>query len=410
MNQGWWDWVWGKGQGMSPAELDQVESPASGLEVSRRGFLRVGGLGLGGLGVAQLARGLDAAPLSATRPRRAVLVLMNGGPSQLETFDPKPTAPATVRGPMRAIATSVPGVQLSESLPHLAQRMDRCALIRTLHHDAAPIHETGLQLLQTGRLVERDHRFPHVASIVAHEAGWSLGSERHGVMAGRLASTGVHRECGQSSGFLGNDWAPKIWSPLEYGWPEAAQRTYGDSDFGRELWRTARQLEAGSRFLTVNLCPELAGMKTWDCHGDAVSPGRVCDYRDQLCPAFDRALSAFLDDLEHRGLLDDTLVVATGEMGRTPRLNENGGRDHWTNCWSAFVAGGGVTGGTVLGTSDAEAAAPVDIGFTPDQLAATFLAWFGIDGRQLDCPVLPGQPWFNAEPITQLWGSAVTVA
>ncbi len=409
MKQGWWGWVWGKGQGMSPAEVEQTDGPASGLEVSRRGFLRVGGLGLGGLGVAQLARGLDAAPLTAHRARRAVLVLMNGGPSQLDTFDPKPTATAAVRGPMRAISTSVPGVQLSDSLPLLAQRMDRCALIRTLQHDAAPIHETGLQLLQTGRLVERGQRFPHVGSIIAHEAGWLAGSERHGVMPGLLATTGVHRECGQSSGFLGADWAPMLWSPLEYAWPEAAQRTYGDSDFGRELWRTARQLDAGSRFVTVNLCPELVGTKTWDCHGDTLSPARVCDYRDQLCPAFDRALAAFLDDLEHRGLLDDTLVVATGEMGRTPRLNEHGGRDHWTNCWSALVAGGGVTGGAVLGTSDAEAGAPLDVGFTPDQIAATFLAWFGLDSSQLDCPVFPGQPWFTAEPIGQLWGSTVTV-
>src|SRR5690349_8260070 len=126
--------------------------------VSRRDFLRVGGLSVVGLSVAEQAA--RARMLSTSDRRSCILILMAGGPSQLETFDPKPTAPAEIRGPLKAISTSVPGVSFSEALPRLAQRANKLAVVRTLNHDAAPIHETGQQLLQTGRLAQRSIRYP----------------------------------------------------------------------------------------------------------------------------------------------------------------------------------------------------------------------------------------------------------
>lgn len=154
---------WNKGRRMGPQ--------SSGANVSRRDFLRAGGLSMVGWSLA------EKAALASWRPahlaRRCIFVLMTGGPSQLETFDPKPDASSQIRGPFRAISTSVPGLQLSETLPLLAQRADRFSLIRTLSHDFAPLHETGLQLLQTGQLARRGQTFPHWSSVVARYGGQS---------------------------------------------------------------------------------------------------------------------------------------------------------------------------------------------------------------------------------------------
>jgi len=128
--------------------------------VSRRDFLRVGGVGLGSLGLS-LADLNALATDHGRRDRAVILLMLVGGPSQLETWDPKPDAPREIRGPFGSIATRVPGVRISEHLPRLAARMDRLALVRSVHHEAAPIHETGHQLLQTGRLCRPGEEHPH---------------------------------------------------------------------------------------------------------------------------------------------------------------------------------------------------------------------------------------------------------
>ncbi|HUQ71622.1 MAG TPA: DUF1501 domain-containing protein, partial [Planctomycetaceae bacterium] len=164
-------------------------------------------------------------------------------------------------------------------------------------------------------------------------------------------------------------------------------------------------VEQGTNCVTVNLFDTLDGRVTWDCHGDVnCAPGTVFDYRDKLCPQFDQALSALLDDLQRRGLLDDTLVVATGEFGRTPRLNDHAGRDHWTGCWSALIAGGGVTGGAVIGASDDTASAPIDRPVAPAEITATMLGWFGIDGREHEVAIgSKAESLIPAEPLRDLW-------
>src|SRR3954469_21248433 len=136
--------------------------------VTRRDFLRVGGLGA--LGLTMLEGGqLEAA--AGDRDRAVILLMLVGGPSQLETWDPKPGAPSEVRGPFGTIETAVPGVRICEHLPRLSRRMDRLTLVRSLHHDDAPIHEAGHQLLQTGRLCRLGQEHPHVGSVVARLRG-----------------------------------------------------------------------------------------------------------------------------------------------------------------------------------------------------------------------------------------------
>lgn len=391
---GWWEQFWGKGTGMTPAEMEFERDG-----VTRRDFLRAGSLSVVGLSLAEQA----AFAASAVDRRRAVIVLMNGGPSQLDTFDPKPHAPNSVRGPLRAISTSVPGVAFSETLPMLAQRLDRCGVIRTLHHDAAAIHETGCQLLLTGRLQANGLRFPHVAALAAEAGGWS--AEDNVIVPQLLQHAGVHPECGQSGGYLGPARAPVAVSSSLAQEPDAVVRAYGETAFGRRLLQARQQLDRGVRCVTVNLCDTLHKELTWDAHGDwPCGPATVCDYRDHLCPQFDQALAAFLDELANRGLWDDTLVIATGEFGRTPLINDRGGRDHWTSCWSALVAGAGISGGTVLGASDGTAAEPLDQPIHLDRLAATVLAWFGLDGRKIPIPGAKGDIALTAAPLTELWG------
>ena len=167
--------------------------------------------------------------------------------------------------------------------------------------------------------------------------------------------------------------------------PESIRRLYGSSRFGELLLQSRLLVEQGFRCVTVNLFDQL-GLAASPGTPTAIpncGPATIADCRDQLCPAFDRAMSGLLDDLSQRGLLEDTLVIAVGEMGRSPRINPQGGRDHWTKCWSALVAGGGTRGGQVIGTSDDVAAEPVERPIELGELAATMLHWFGIDGRQL---------------------------
>ncbi len=394
---GWWDRFWGKGLGMSPVEGHEPRDV-----VSRRDFLRVGSAGVVGL---TLADHLALAQASSAQHRHAIVIMMTGGASQLDTFDPKPDAPSSIRGPLKAIATNVPGVQLSEGLPLLAQRLDRCALIRSLHHDAAPIHETGQQLLQTGRLAGRNIHYPHFGSVVAQHWGWN-SPLANVILPRSVHQTGVHAAAGQTAGCLGTKWSPTEDADGPGEEPEAIRRSYGDSHFGRLLLQARQQVERGARCVTVNLFDTLKDQRTWDCHGDAsCGPSTLYDYRDTIVPQFDRAFAGLIDDLSSRGLLDSTLVIATGEMGRSPRVNEHGGRDHWVNCWSGIVAGGGIAGGMVIGASDATASEPTESPISADQIAATLMAWFGVDGI---AHVLPGTAHtglLTASPLHQLWGS-----
>jgi hypothetical protein len=392
-----WNSRWRERDGkMSEAEANREREEG----VSRRDFLRVGGLSVVGLSQSALVRAA-----AAHAHRRAILILMTGGPSQLETFDPKPAAPSSIRGPFKSIETSVPGVRFSETLPLLAQRANRVAVIRSLNHDAAPIHETGQQLLQTGRMAIGDLRFPHWGSVVASQTASRNGVRSNCVVPAPLTGTGVNSYRGQGAGLLGSDWEPDAAVSEIDGEPESIRRLYGESSFGRLLLTSRRLLERGTRCVTVNLFDSLHRRATWDCHGDPqCGPATLHDYQSRLCPEFDRALSGLIDDLAQRGLLDDTLVIATGEFGRTPKVNERMGRDHWNECWSALVAGGRVTGGAVIGASDASASQPVDRPVSPGELTATLLEWCGtsvaplsVTNGKTDLPLIPHKK------LAELW-------
>ena len=142
--------------------------------------------------------------------------------------------------------------------------------------------------------------------------------------------------------------------------PYEIQDAYGHSSFGRRLWNARQLVEYGASWVTVNLFESLNGCVTFDTHCAGSAPGTIQDYGRTLCPQFDRAMSGFLDDLEATGLWNDVLVICTGEMGRTPRINRTAGRDHWTRCWSGLVAGAGIPGGQVIGSTDARGAEIVD--------------------------------------------------
>jgi hypothetical protein len=400
--------------------------------VSRRDFLRLGGLSVLGLSAAEQRARAEA---NGKGLRRCIFVLMTGGPSHFETFDPKPAAPGEIRGPFKPIATATPGVHLCETLPLLAQRSGKFALLRGMSHDAAPIHETGQQLIQTGRLVTKNLVPPSLGSIVARLLGPRNDLPPYAVLPRTLGDTGVAIWQGQRAGNLGAEFDPWDGNNADCGLriadegtaveaissydprrmaaatnlmlePEQLRRAYGDSEFGRACLAARRLVEQGVRFVTVNMFDSLAGRITWDCHAnESGAPATLADYRNTLCPDFDRTMSTLLDDLDQRGLLSETLVVATGEFGRTPRLNDRGGRDHWSGVWSVLMAGGGISGGQVLGSSDARGSFPAERPVTPAEFAATILNILGIDlATRLVLPQGAEITIADAEPIKELVG------
>lgn len=394
--------------------------------LTRRDFLRVGGVGLGSLGTGLSLGNLQARGADRSAGEQSViLLLLVGGPSQLETWDPKPDAPAEIRGPFRSIATRIPGVRISEHLPLMAQRLDQAALIRSVFHDSAPIHETGQQLLQTGQLCRPGEEAPHIGAVAARLLGARNSLPPFMTLPRAIGNTGVQIPHGQTAGSLGSAFEPfhldddpaspsfdargvmdrarrfldqavrqtgegealalaaePLLAPAHDAFRldlerEALRDAYGRNTFGQSCLLARRLVERGVRMVTVNMFETVFNRVTWDCHG--ASPfSTLDDYARELLPTLDWALSALLDDLRGRGLLESTLVVATGEFGRTPRINATGGRDHWPGVWSALVAGGGTRGGQVIGSSDAQAAAPETRPVTPQELLATMSRSLGL--------------------------------
>lgn len=243
-------------------------------------------------------------PALAVAPRPSaggscIVLRLTGGASHLDTWDLKPDAPASMRSPFRPMRTNVPGVEISEIFPRLAQRADRFAIRRGVYRTGPAVHEAGRLLADVATSA------PPAPARTADRA--------------------------------------------RYGW----------NRFGQSCWQACRQVESGERLVVVDMFPSVYGAATWDAHGTEPFSS-LAAYRDVVGPMFDIAFSALLDDLSERGLWQDTLVVAAGEFGRSPRLNLAGGRDHWPECYSVLLAGGGVPGGQVIGSSDATGAAPRD--------------------------------------------------
>jgi len=420
--------------------------------LSRRAFLQVGASSVLGLSLADALRAKEAGGRNPGSAKAVILLWLWGGPSQLDTFDPKPNAPLEYRGPFATIPTRIPGVRFTELFPKLAGASDKLALIRTLvtpsndHGIAGTVGLTGSPAGGTGldgKPLAGAPR-PATGAVVARGrallAGRNVASDLPPflVVGGKLHQ-GHKAIIGEGGGPLGAMYdpfrleydpatgtkVPALQLPEELT-PErltdrqtlmqalarAEQRTadahranalddyrtrafamltspsaremfdlskepprladeYGRTRFGQSCLLARRLVESGVPFVQVNWsdhveAEEDAGDGGWDHH-----------YRnfqimqDRHAPWLDQAMTALLSDLHRRGLLATTLVLAVGEFGREPKVNDKAGREHWPHCYSALLAGGGVVGGRAIGTSDAKAAKPAETPLTPGDLCAT---------------------------------------
>jgi uncharacterized protein DUF1501 len=345
----------------------------------RREFLKAAGA----------AMPLLPATAQATPAKSCIVLMLVGGPSQVDTWDMKPDAPGNVRGPFRPIKTNVPGIEISEIFPRMARHADKFALIRSVHHEAAAVHDTGHQLMQTGRLAMGPEEHPNAGCVVARATG-----SPHVILPYPIGNTGGNMTHGQSAGLLGEEYEPQFMTgPMDLrGEPEALRTAYGLNPFGESCLMSRRLVERGVRFVTVNMFETVFDRTTWDSHGSKPFSS-IADYRNRVGPMFDMAYSSLLEDLDRRGLLETTLVVGMGEFGRSPRINPAGGRDHWPQCWTIHMAGGGVRGGQVYGSSDRLGAEPWDNPVGPENVVATIYHALGVEAVGL-----------GAEPLTPLFG------
>ena len=387
--------------------------------LSRRGLLR-GTLG-SALGAAAIVPAVTAAPAVAP-PRKLLLLFLSGGASQLETFDPKPDS--KYGGPFRPIATSLPGIQIGELLPHTATILDRLAVIRSVNTGETS-HFRGHYLLQSGRMVpgypvlgsamarllERpDDELPGYVTMRRHhpqaytdvgDAGF-LGPRYEGVMlidgkppanitrpesidvAAASARDQIRRLTNRrflqrrvpgsiqsyAESFQKADALMRRKEVFDLERESAADRErYGDHHFGRNCLLARRLLEAGVHCVKV-------AHHDWDAHFENFH------WQRQRCLEFDRTFVTLLDDFRDRGLLDETLIVIMGEMGRTPRINYYGGRDHWGDAWSMAFAGCGIKPGVVLGKTNALGTEVTDGAVDAGDLFHTILAAMGLDSKR----------------------------
>lgn len=440
----------------------------------RRDFLHAGSLAFLGFGLQELF-GLKAlGAVDRGKDQNCIMLFLVGGPSQLDTWDPKPNAPPEIRGPYKALKTNVPGVEISEIFPRMARHADKFALVRTLYHTAAAVHDTGHQMMQTGRLFQAGLEYPHIGCVLSKLKGPKGDTPSHVLLPRPIGNTGGNLPHGQTAGFLGKAYDPFVLNadpsaaefkvpdmqPPEYisalrvdrrrhlremidqsvrhfessqdaklldstfhqaytlmtsekareafdlrKEPEEARERYGRNRFGQSCLLARRLIEAGVRFVTINMFETVFNELTWDIHGSKPFSPISC-YSDLIGPMFDHAYASLLEDLKERGLLDSTLVLAMGEFGRTPKINPAGGRDHWPQCWTISFAGGGIKGGQVVGASDEIGAYPKDRPVTPGEVAATVYKALGID-PELEIPGPQGRPIrlvdHGVEPIHELF-------
>lgn len=254
-----------------------------------------------------------------TRGRSVVLLWMGGGPSTIDLWDLKPGA--ATGGPFRPIRTSGEAL-ICEHLPMLARQMHHFAIIRSMRTRETD-HERGRYYVRTGCIPDPDARkwaSPHA---------WDVTPGRPGDLPQ------LDRE------------------------PVSVRARYGEHDFGRGCLMARQLVERGVPFVEVPL-------SGWDNHHAIFRT-----LSDRQLPVLDRAMSALVEDLEQRGLLRNTLIVWMGEFGRTPRINNNGGRDHWARAWSILLGGAGIRGGAVIGQTSADGTRVVDDAFAPEDVLAT---------------------------------------
>jgi hypothetical protein len=441
---------------------------------SRRDWLS--GVGLGSVSAlwADWLRVETALPITKPRHAHSVILIFNSGaPSHIDLWDPKPLAPDAVRGPYRAVSTSVPGIHVSELLPRMAARADKLAIVRTVYHTHSS-HNSGMYWSIVGRPYPIDNTlikpsatdFPSFGTLV----GWLA---QRGGYAGELppyvitpkphCDSFVYVTPGQFGACLGSRFDPfvvnsdpnssefqvpnlglaegmtgerfverqallasmeKMSRPIRSDLvadidvnrakamrlvmssqaraafdltrePAATRQRYGRHSWGQSHLLARRLVESGVRFVTTVNGPSIS----WDTHKDNFN-----QLENKLVPPMEQAYAALIDDLDQRGLLDTTLVVWMGDFGRTPLINKDAGRDHWPNCYSAVLAGGGIRGGQVIGESDKIGGEPAKRPVRPADIHATVFSALGYDSSAITYQTADGRPvpLSDGEPIREL--------
>ena len=466
--------------------------------VSRRDFLRVGSLGLFGVSLAKVlslqtvqASTSALAGMKGFGSAKSVIILfLQGGPSHIDIWDPKPDAPSNIRGEFKAIKTKVPGIRLSETMPKLAGQVDKCTLIRSMSYTPKGLfnHTAAIYQMLTGFPPDRvspsgqleppsPADFPTAGSHISKLLPPTEPVLPFVELPRPLQESQVIGK-GGSAGFLGKAYDPyrlyqdpnqtlkledlelrkevpaerlqdrftllkgingsmpdlekaveshaldeyyeKAFDLVLSGKardafdlekePDEMRNRYGRTTFGQGALLARRLIEAGTRFVQLNW-PAVANgrpeVDSWDTHAANFGP-----LKNLHCPVLDQTLSALLEDMHDRGLLEETLVVAVGEFGRSPQLgvstsgnsNSPDGRDHWPYCYTAMVAGAGMPAGRLYGESDATASAPREKPVHPNDLLATIYYSLGIDPEMeirnhLDQP----RELVKGEVLSDLW-------
>ena len=436
---------------------------------SRRELLRVGGAGLIGLSLPEFLR-MQAVAAPSTlaiepKAKSVILIFLQGGPSHIDIWDPKPDAPSNIRGEFKPIKTKVDGIQVSETMPMLAEQLDKVTMIRSMSYTPAGLfnHTAAIYQMMTGWAPDKvspsgqleppsPRDFPHMgchlskmrppegpmlpfvemprplqeSSVIGKggAAGY-LGKAfdpyrlyqdpnkdirledltmRPEVTPERLKDrvtllkgiNGSMKELEKAvSGYALNEYYEKAYDLVLSGKARDAfdlsketdkvRERYGRTTFGQGALLSRRLVEAGTRFVQLNW-PAVANgnpeVDSWDTHAANFGP-----LKNLHCPVLDRSLSALIEDLDQRGLFKDTLLVAIGEFGRSPRIgvstsgntNAPDGRDHWPYCYTGIIGGAGVKRGFQYGKSDATASAPSENPVHPADLVATIYHTLGID-------------------------------
>jgi hypothetical protein len=429
--------------------------------VSRRNFLQIGAPLLG-LGIADLLRlesqAAEAGHPTSTSKKSLIIFWTDGGVSQQDSYDVKPDAPDEYRGMYQPIGTTVPGVVLSERLPLQAKVMDRLSIVRSVHHENG-IHAPSAHWMQTGyfgpTLARNAAQKPALGSVIAR----SLGSRQPPMPAY------VTIPKSESFGYQGAVYLGKAFNPFEVGADPNAKDfkvpnlslpggltarsvesrrallktfdtlrrdiddsgvmegldtfksqalemvagdrmraafdlsaedpklrdQYGRHRYGQSALLARRLVEAGARCVNINT-------GNWDHHND------IAKGLDEHLPPLDRAIATLVEDLSMRGLLDDVVIYCAGEFGRTPRMNGHAGRDHWSDCFSVLLAGGGIQGGRVVGASEKWGGGVRDRLVTPFDLLATVYHTLGIplDSHYEDASGRPVSIVGSGRPIQEL--------
>jgi hypothetical protein len=425
-------------------------------EHERRQFLRVGGLSFLGITLSDYFRMKETLAAVGkgipTKAQSVILIWLSGGPPHMDMWDPKPNSN------FKPIGTNVAGIQISETLPKTAQHMDKLSIIRSMHTEENN-HPEGTYYGMTGHRPNPAFRFPSFGSIVSRELGGQNNvppyvvtpplSYDHSYMAGNMGPQYnpmivpdpsqedfkipdltlpkslsaeliqdrqtflkvVDHQFRQKEKFarfnkmdsyqeqaLRMILSPNVKKAFDLSEEsDKVKESYGKTRFGQSVLLARRLVESGCRFVTA----EGFNHSEWDIHFDNDKL-----LKENLAPRFDQAMSTLLTELDERGLLESTVVLAMGEFGRTPNINPRAGRDHWCHCWSMVLGGGGIKGGQIVGASDERAAYVAERKVTQGDLFATVYKALGIDWTKTYTG-LDGRPLYIANSIGDKQGNPV---